>query len=104
MRQVFSTAGRPIFFRAASSSFGFDGDVFKFVGDEFEAAGESFKRGLIAEVRGDALCDAAHGGFRRGIEKTEVQTERIARESEHVAQLTAAEDTDGHLPLPFLTG
>src|SRR6266404_3366081 len=83
---------------------GFDGDVFKFVGHELEAARESFERGLIAEVRGNALGDAAHGGFRRGIEKTEVQTERIAREGEHVAQLTAAEDADGHLPLPFLTG
>src|SRR5258708_34345435 len=30
-----------------------------------------------------------------------MQTERVARESEHVAELSAAEDADGHACLPF---
>src|SRR6267154_736999 len=80
---------------------GLYGNVFKFVGDEFEAAGEFFECSLIAVVSRDALGDAAHGGFGRGVEKAEMQTERVARESEHVAELSAAEDADGHARLPF---
>src|SRR5712692_9306171 len=80
---------------------GFDGNVFEFVGDQLEAAGESFEGGMIGVISGDALGDAAYRGFGRRIEKTEMQTERITRESEHVAELSAAEDADGHARLPF---
>src|SRR6266851_7378082 len=79
----------------------FDGNVFEFVGNQFEAAGEFFKGGLVGVIGGDALGDAAYRCFGRGIEKTEMQTERVARESEHVAELAAAEDADGHACLPF---
>src|SRR5882762_4621726 len=89
MREVLRTAGRPMVFTAASSSL------------EFEAAGEFFECSLIAVVSRDALGDAAHGGFGRGVEKAEMQTERVARESEHVAELSAAEDANGHARLPF---
>src|SRR5881392_1013132 len=61
----------------------FDGDVFEFVGDQFKTAGKFFERGLIGVIGGDALGDAAYGSFRRGIEKTKMQAERIAGESEH---------------------
>src|SRR5713101_7112954 len=80
---------------------GFDGDVFEFVGDQLEAAREFFKGSLVGVIGGDALGDAAHGGFGRGVEKTEMQSERIARKREHVAELSAAEDADGHARLPF---
>src|SRR5204863_2654997 len=80
---------------------GFHGNVFEFVGDQLEAAGEFFECGLIGVFGGDALGNAAHGGFGRGIEKTEMQAKGIARESEHVAELSTAEDADGHARLPF---
>src|SRR6266481_3511940 len=83
---------------------GFHGNVFKFVGDELEAAREFFKRGLIGVVGGHALRDAAYGSFRRRIEKAEMEAERIAGEGEHVAELSAAEDTDGHARFPFFFG
>src|SRR5260370_683787 len=62
---------------------------------------EVFECSLIGVIGSDALGDAAHGSFGRRIEKTEMQTERVARESEHVAELSAAEDADGHACLPF---
>src|SRR5882762_5415098 len=80
---------------------GFNGNVFKFVGDQFEAGGKFFEGGFISVVGGDTLGDAAYGRFGRGIEKTEMQTQRVTRESEHVAELSAAEDADGHARLPF---
>src|SRR5881394_2146652 len=48
--------------------------------------------------------DAAYGSFRRRIEKTEMQAEGITRESEHVAELSTAEDADGHARFPFFSG
>src|SRR5260370_7806925 len=53
---------------------------------------------------GDALGGAAYGSFRRRVEKAEVQAERIARESEHIAELPPAKDANGHARLPFLFG
>src|SRR5207249_989069 len=79
----------------------FDGDVFEFVGDQFKTAGKFFERGLIGVIGGDALGDAAYGRFRRRIKETEVQTKRVARQREHVAELSAAEDTDSHARFPF---
>src|SRR5882762_6722768 len=99
----FQSDRRRIDGNAAGEKFsGFHGDVFKFVGDKFQAAREFFERGLIVVVRGNALGNAANGSFRRRIKKTEVQTQRVARQGEHIAQLTSAEDADGHARLPFL--
>src|SRR5713226_2052931 len=80
---------------------GFDGNVFKFVGDQLEAACEFFEGGFVGVVGGDTLGDPAYGRFRRGIEKTEMQTERIARQGKHIAELSASEDADGHARFPF---
>src|ERR1700676_2694674 len=98
----FESSGRRIDGNAFGKKIGgFHGNVFEFVGDQLEAAGEFFECGLIGVIGGDALGDAAHGGFGRRIEKTEMQAERIARESEHVAELTTPEDADGHARFPF---
>src|ERR1700719_151482 len=80
----------------AEKSGGSYGNIFEFVGDEFKAAGKFFERGFVVKIGGDALRDAADGRFRRRIEKTEVQTKRVAGQGQHVSELTAAEDADGH--------
>src|SRR2546425_574409 len=101
----FEGEGRRIDRDALSEKFhGFNGDVFEFISDELEAAREFFERGVIGVLGGDALGDAAYGSFRRRVEKAEVQAERIARESEHVAELPPAKDANGHARLPFLFG
>src|SRR5438105_14282620 len=82
-------------------SSGFDRYIFEFVGDQLEATGKFFERCLIGVISSDALGDAAYGSLRRGIEKTKMQAERIAGEREHVAELPAAKDTDGHARFPF---
>src|SRR5437667_12705241 len=56
---------------------------------------------MIGVIGGDALCDAAYGGFGRRVKKTEMQAERIARECQHVAKLATAQDADGHTRFPF---
>src|SRR5437773_4481431 len=56
---------------------------------------------MIGVIGGDALCDAAYGGFGRRVKKTEMQAERIARECQHVAKLPTAKDADGHTRFPF---
>ena len=101
----FESGGRRINGNALGEKLrGFHGNVFEFVGDQLEAIREFFERGLIGVFGGDALGDAAHGSFGRGIEKTEMQAERVAREGEHVAELSTAEDADGHARFPFLLG
>src|SRR5216683_2212283 len=98
----FESGGRRIDGNVLSKKLGgFHGDVFEFVGDQLEAVGKFFECELVGVIGGDALGDAAYGSFRRGIEKTEMQAEWRARESEHVAKLSTAEDADGHARFPF---
>src|SRR5256885_17060775 len=73
-----------------------DGNVFKLVGDQFEAGGELGQRSAIREVGGYAGGNASDGGLRGWIEKAKMQAERVAGQGEHVAQLPAAENPDGH--------
>ena len=97
----FEGGGRGIDGDALGEKFGgVDGNVFEFVGDQFEAGGEFFERGEVVKIGGDTLGDAADGSFGRRIEKTEVQPQRIAGEGQHVAELSAAEDADGHARFP----
>src|SRR5882724_2570294 len=83
---------------------GFDGNVLEFVGHEFEATREFFKGGFIGVIGGDALGDTAHRSLGRGIQEPEMEAQRVARESEHVTELSAAEDADGHACFPFFFG
>src|SRR6266704_623455 len=101
----FEGDGRRIDRDALSEKFHrFNGDVFEFISDELETAREFLERTVIGVLGGDALGDAANGSFRRRVEKAEVQAERIARKSEHVAELPPAEYANGHARLPFLFG
>ena len=79
----------------------FDGDVLEFVGDKFQPIRKFLKRRVIAVVGGDALGDAAHRSFRRRVKKAEMQAERIAGQREHVPELSAAENAQGHCRFPF---
>src|ERR1700743_2571671 len=72
----------------------FHRDVFEFVGDEFKAVREFFQRRFVAKIRGNTRSDATDWRFRRRIEETKMQPERIARESQHIAQLPATQDSD----------
>ena len=98
----FKSGGRRIDGNALGQKIGgFHGNVFEFIGDQLEAAGEFFEGGLIGVIGSDALGNAAHGGFGRRIEKTKMQAEGIARQGEHVTELSAAENADGHARFPF---
>src|SRR6266700_2762626 len=79
----------------------FNGNVYSFMGPEFQAIGKLFKCGVIGIVRSDALGNAAEGRFGGRIEESKMQAERIARQREHVAELSSAEDADGHRRFPF---
>ena len=78
-----------------------DGNVFEFVGDQLEAVGEFLKRRFIGKFRGDARRDASDRGFRRRIEKSKMEAQRIARKRQHVAELSAAENADRHAGFLF---
>src|SRR5207249_11930604 len=73
----------------------------EFVGDKFQPIRKFLKRRVIAVVGGDALGDAAHRSFRRRVKKAEMQAERIAGQREHVPELSAAENAQGHCRFPF---
>src|SRR4030088_973389 len=75
---------------------GSNGNIFEFVGYKFKPAGKFFKRGFVVKIGGDALGYAAHGRFRRGVEKTEPQTQWVAGQRQHVSKLTATQDANGH--------
>ena len=55
-----------------------DGHVFEFVGDQLQAVGEFLKGRFIGKFRGDARCDTPDRGFRRWIEKSKMEAQRIA--------------------------
>src|SRR5207249_3292012 len=51
---------------------------------------------LVLEAPDVKLPHPARGSLGRGIQEPELQTERVAREGEHAAELAAAEDADPH--------
>src|SRR5260370_19803726 len=81
-----------------------DRHVFKFVGDQLQSGGKFLQGGIVVVWGGDARGDSPDRSFRRGVEKTEAKTQRIAREREHVSELPAAENADRHPRVPFFTG
>src|SRR5579859_7818305 len=70
--------------------------VFKFVSDEFQSVREFLQRIVVLVFRRHALRDSSHRSFRRWIQKTKMQSQRIARQRQHVTQLPAAENPDRH--------
>src|SRR5258708_9575835 len=80
----------------------FDGNVFKLVSDERQAVSKFFQRFEIRIFGSDTRRDAAYRSLRRWIEKTKMEIQRVSGEREHVAQLAAAENSDGQLRFPFL--
>jgi len=46
--------------------------------------------------------DAAYRSLAAMDRETKMEVQRVSGEREHVAQLAAAENSDGHLPFPFL--
>src|SRR5580692_7528428 len=76
--------------------------VLKLVGHHVQPVCEFLERRSIRKVSRNSGGDASHGRFRRRVEKTESQSQRISRQGEHVPQLPAAEDPDAHARLLLL--
>src|SRR5579859_350714 len=83
---------------------GFDGHVLEFIGDQLQPGGKFRQRGAIGKRRCNAGGDASYRSFRGRIQETEMKTQRIAGQGEHVAELSAAKDADGHERVPFFPG
>src|SRR6187399_2046648 len=80
----------------------FHRDILKLVGHQRQAMSKLVERFVIRVLGGDPRRNAAYRGLRRRVKETKVKIERVARQREHVAQLPAAQNPDGHLPFPFL--
>src|ERR1051325_4081555 len=76
----------------------FHGHIFKFVSYELQPVREFFQGFAIRILCGHAVCNSSHRSLRRGIEKTEVQSQRIARQRQHITKLSAAENANRHAP------
>src|SRR5262249_49495001 len=81
---------------------GLDRNVFEFIGDQGEAVCEFFECFEVGIFGGNARRDAADRRLRRRIKETEMKIERVTGQSEHVAELAAAKNADGHLRFLFL--
>src|SRR5262245_10520561 len=80
---------------------GIDGNVLPVEREHLGLAREPRERLCIGEVTADLRRNLACGRLACRIEEQEIETERIARQSEHAAQLAGADDADGHAFFPM---
>ena len=73
-----------------------DADVLPVEADDVAAARELGKQCLVVEFAGQQRCDAASRCIGAAIEEQEIETERIACEREHLAELAGAHDAYCH--------
>ena len=60
------------------------------------------QRSAVRKIAGDTGSDSSHGRFRRRVKKPESQTKRVARKSQHITKLPAAEDPAQSVEIPGL--
>src|SRR5579864_6703238 len=71
-------------------------DILEFVSDQRQTLREFLQRPVVREFCRDARSDAPYRRFRGGIEKPEVQSQWVAGQRQHVPQLPAAQNPNGH--------
>src|SRR5690606_38501355 len=74
-----------------------DRHVLPIEGHDPRAACEFAQQARIGELADQDRRDLATGGVGGAIEETEIESERIAREREHAAELACTDDADGHV-------
>src|SRR5579871_3398801 len=73
-----------------------DRDIFPVERDHFAAARKPAKQCGVAEAAVQQRRHAARGSVARRIETEEVESQRVASQCEHAAELAGADDADGH--------